>query len=77
MSKVSEKGPRKLNKDAYSDLQYEQAQAHMQNLGKVQSSSVPGANWRDPKSSEGGEEKLSKHAKRRAKKKEKQQNQEQ
>lgn len=74
MSSASDKGPRKLNHDAYKDLQQEQANAHQIKTTNQGEKLVKAQNWRDKGVSQPAAqaevegEKLSKHAKRRAKK---------
>lgn len=78
MSKTSETGPRKLDKDAYADLKEQTKQEHLSTVDHVDSYSPSNA-WRkqaqddhqqEPAVSYKMEEKkMSKHAKRRAKKK--------
>ena len=75
MSKGSEKGPRKLNHDAYKDLQKEQAYAHNQQFsGGGNDFMSSGINWKQAEEAQAPPQ--SKHAKRRAKKRQKQGNNE-
>jgi hypothetical protein len=47
MSSASDKGPRKLNADAYKDLQQEQAQAHQIKTTNQGEKLAKAQNWRD------------------------------
>ena len=82
MAKTNEKGPRKLDKDAYQDIIYEQTQNHQFHLSNQPEDvdSPAGNHWRkgndeqpdsfsQPSQFKIEEKKASKHAKRRAKKK--------